>query len=395
MSMDFRKIPCRIHPNAEAWAKNFNEKEANMKLEVKRHAETLLKYSLGVKPGEKVLIQGDVVTLPLMLECYRIALDLGAFPQVNLTHGEFREILLKRGNAEQIQFVPPSQIKMLETVDCMLTLWGEINTRMLSQVEPEKLKLSAQGNAEVYRTLFSRIADNSLRWCGTLHPTLANAQEASMSLAEYEDFVYDACMLHDPDPAARWLELHNRQNRICEYLDTKKTYRIVSEGTDIRMSVAGRKWINCSGKMNFPDGEVFTAPIEDSVEGTIRFSFPGIYNGREIEDIKLTFEKGKVVNATASKGEDLLLQLLDTDAGSRFVGEVAVGTNYNIRKFTHNMLFDEKIGGTVHMALGRAIPESGGTNVSAIHWDMLCDMRHGGEVYADDEVIYKDGHFLI
>jgi aminopeptidase len=295
-----------------------------MRMEVRRHAEILLKYSLGVKTGEKVLIQGDVVTLPLLQECYRAALDLGAFPQINLSHGEFREMLLKRGNSEQIKYVPASQLTMMESVDCMLSLWGELNTRMLTQVEPEKLKLSAQGNAEIYRILFSRIADGSLRWCGTLHPNLANAQEASMSLAEYEDFVYDACFLHDPNPLERWMEQNRNHERICSHLNGKKRIRIVSEGTDISMSVEGRKWVNCSGKMNFPDGEVFTGPIEDSVEGTIRFSFPGIYNGREIEDIRLTFEKGVVVEATASKGEDLLLQLIDTDSGSRRVGEVAV-----------------------------------------------------------------------
>jgi aminopeptidase len=178
-------------------------------------------------------------------------------------------------------------------------------------------------------------------------------------------------------------------------LEAKKTLRIVSRDTDLRMSVAGRKWINCSGQQNFPDGEVFTGPVEDTVEGNIRFSFPGIYSGREVEDIRLTFEKGRVVKARAAKGEDLLNQILDTDQGARYVGEIAVGTNYDIQKFTRNMLFDEKIGGTAHLAIGRSIAESGGQNVSTIHWDMLCDMREGGKIYADDQVIYENGKFVV
>jgi aminopeptidase len=216
-----------------------------------------------------------------------------------------------------------------------------------------------------------------------------------MSLAEYTDFVFGAGLLDHDDPVAEWRRIDAQQEKICDILNTKSDLRIVSTDTDISMSIAGRKWINCSGHENFPDGEVFTGPVEDTVNGHIRFSFPGIYAGKEIEDIRLEFKDGKVVKATAAKGEELLQALLETDEGARFVGELAVGTNFGIQNFTQNMLFDEKIGGTVHLAIGASYPESGGKNKSGIHWDMLCDMREGGEIYADGELIYRNGNFSI
>jgi len=263
---------------------------------IKKLAEVLLKYSLDIKEGEKIAIVGDVVTLPLIKESYRLAVGLGALPQVMINSEELKEILLKGGNDEQIKYVPDSVKKAFETVDVVLSFFGGSNTRMLSNVDPEKLKLTAQGSSEITKIFFERVAKEE---------------------------------------------------------------------------------------------------VEDSVEGHIRFSFPGIYGGREIEDIQLAFERGKVIKATAAKGQELLKQLLKTDKGARFVGEIAAGTNYNIEKFTRHMLFDEKIGGTVHLAIGRSIPESLGKNQSAIHWDMLCDMRKGGKIYADGELIYKYGKFLI
>ena len=362
---------------------------------IKKHAEVLLKYSIDLKKGEKIIIVGDVVTLLLIKESYRLAVELGALPQVMINSEELKEILLKRGSEEQIKYVPVSVKKAFETVDVVLSFFGGTNTRMLSNVNPEKLKLSAQGSSEITRIFFERVAKKELRWCGTMFPNQANAQEANMSISEYEDFVYGAGYLDSKDPIAKWKEMEEKQKDICNILNSKKHLRIVSKDTDLKMSIEGRKWINCCGRVNFPDGEVFTGPVEDSVEGHIRFSFPGIYGGREIEDIQLTFERGKVIKATAAKGQELLEQLLETDKGARYVGEIAAGTNYNIKKFTKHMLFDEKIGGTVHLAIGRSLPESLGKNESAIHWDMLCDMKKGGEIYADGELIYKDGKFLI
>jgi len=362
---------------------------------IKKHAEILLKYSLNLKEGEKMVIVGDVVTLPLIKESYRLAVELGALPQVMINNEELKEILLKGGSEEQVKYVPDSVKKAFETVDVVLSFFGGTNTRMLSNVAPEKLKLEAQGLSEITRIFFERVAKKELRWCGTMFPNQANAQEANMSVSEYEDFVYGAGYIDSKDPIAEWKKIEKKQEGICNILNGKKHLRIVSRDTDLKMSIEGRKWVNCCGKANFPDGEVFTGPVEDSVEGHIRFSFPGIYGGREIEDIQLTFERGKVVKATAAKGQELLEQILETDKGARYVGEIAAGTNYNIKKFTRHMLFDEKIGGTVHLAIGRSIPESLGKNQSAIHWDMLCDMKKGGEIFADGELVYKDGKFLI
>ena len=362
---------------------------------IRKHAEILLKYSINIQKGETLLIQGDITTLPLITEAYKIAIDLGALTQVVINNEELNEILLKNGNEEQIQYIPASLKTRIETVQAVLTLSGSSNTRMLSHVDPDKVKLSAQGSLELTHIFFERVQNNQMRFCGTLFPNQAHAQEASMSLSDYQDFVYDACYLNLSDPISKWKEIDREQEKICEVMDTKKTLRIVSKDTDISMSVAGRKWVNCSGRLNFPDGEVFTGPVEDSVNGRIRFSFPGIYMGREIEDIQLVFEKGRVVKASAAKGEALLHKLLETDEGARYVGEVAVGTNYNIRNFTRHMLFDEKIGGTVHLAIGKSIPQSLAKNKSAIHWDMLCDMKDGGEIFADDQLVYKSGKFLI
>lgn len=362
---------------------------------IRKHAEVVTKYSLGLKRGDRVLIQGDVTTMPLVAECYRQAVAQGGHPTVKLTSDELKEALLRLGTEEQIKFIHGFELEAVRTLDAVLSIWGSANTRMLSGVPGERMKWASQGTAEYRRIFFDRMAKGELRWCGTQHPTQANAQEASMSLSEYEDFVYGCCLLDDPDPVARWREVEREQDRICRILDRAKSLRIVSADTDLSLSVAGRKWINCCGHENFPDGEVFTSPVEDSAQGRIRFSFPGIYGGREIEDIRLEFDRGRVVKAEADKGRELLEQLLETDPGARLLGEVAVGTNYNIARFTRNMLFDEKIGGTVHLAIGQAFAESGGSNQSSIHWDMLCDMKQGGMVEADGQVVYRDGKFVI
>lgn len=215
-----------------------------------------------------------------------------------------------------------------------------------------------------------------------------------MSLDEYAEFVFSCMRLNEEDPVAFWRHFSICQKKLCNRLNGVKKMRYVGQDTDLKFRCEGRNWVNCDGKNNFPDGEVFTGPVEDSVEGTIRFTYPGIFQGEEVEDIFLRFEKGKVIEARAAKGKKLLHKLLDTDEGARFVGEIAIGTNEHINRFTKNMLFDEKMGGTVHLAIGRGIPLSGSKNKSAIHWDMLKDMREGGKIYADGKLIYENGSFL-
>lgn len=359
------------------------------------HARLILDYTVNIKPKEKVCIQGSVASLPLMHELFNYALKREAFPQLVIIDENSQENTLKYGSKEQISYLPESEMTRLQEIDVLINVKGGENTKYLSSVDPKNIKLQIQSRKNYNDTLFERIGNDKLRLVITQHPTQSEAQEASMSLSDYRRFVYDACKLYSDDPVKDWRDVSNKQERICTFLNTKNKLHIISSNTDLTMSVKGRKWINCAGKMNMPDGEVYTGPIENSVNGHIRFSFPGIYASKEIEDIQLVFIDGKVVEAKASKGQNLLLQLLETDKGARYVGEIAVGTNYTITQFTKNMLFDEKIGGTIHLALGRSIPESGGVNRSSIHWDMVCDMKDGGEIYADDKLIYKNGKFDI
>jgi aminopeptidase len=357
-------------------------------------AKLLVNYSTQVKPGDFVFVMGDEVSKPWMIEVVKEAVKAGGHVETMLTSSEVAEAKLKYSSDEQLLEENFIMKNVISKADVWLTAWGTRNTKVNSRISSDKLQLSAKGAASWRKIYSSKMGDGSLRWCGTQFPTYADAQEASMSLDDYEEFVYGAGLLDSEDPIAEWKRISAEQERWVKYLDTKKELHIVSEGTDIKVNIAGRKWINCDGRANFPDGEIFTSPVEDGVEGVITFSFPGIYMGKEIEGIKLHVEKGKVVKATAVKGEELLNTILKTDEGASVFGEVAIGTNYGIKDFTRNMLFDEKIGGTVHMAIGDSMPEAGGLNRSSIHWDMLCDMRQGGKIYADGELFYSDGNFI-
>jgi len=240
-----------------------------------------------------------------------------------------------------------------------------------------------------------RAAKGDLKWVGTQFPTNACAQDAEMSLHDYADFVFKAGLLDDPDPAQSWRGLSQSQKRLADHLNGKTDYRVVaSNGTDVRLSLNGRTWINCDGHENFPDGEIFSGPVEDSVNGTIVYSFPAVHLGREVTDVRLTFRDGKVVDASATRGQDFLYSMLDMDAGARCMGECAIGTNYGISRYTRNTLFDEKIGGTVHFAIGAGYPETGSTNQSGLHWDMVVDLRNGGFIEVDGERISTDGKFV-
>jgi aminopeptidase len=233
-----------------------------------------------------------------------------------------------------------------------------------------------------------------MAWCGTLHPTAAHAQDADMSLEEYETFVFAACHADKEDPADHWRRVAAELGARAASLGGIRELRIVGPDTDLRIGVGGRTWLAAEGRLNMPDGEVFTSPVETETDGEIRFTFPGIFQGREVEDVRLRFEGGRVVAASAARGEDYLRSLLDMDEGARIPGEVAFGLNYEIDRFTRNILFDEKIGGTMHLALGAAFPQAGGKNTSGLHWDLICDLREEGEVYADGELVWRAGSFL-
>lgn len=364
-------------------------------------AEVLIHYSLAIKAGEKLIIVGSEHAAPLLREAYRVAIAAGAHVYTDIRLSGLRELLFKNGNDDQLQYVSELDWKRIEFFDATLHIMGDNNTRQFGGVDPKRMALWRKARAPLSRRDDERSAAGESRWCLTLYPTDAYAQDAGMSLTDYEDFVYDAGLVTTENPVAGWQKLHDDQQGIADYLMTHDEIHIVTPGTDIRYNVGGRKWINCDGKVNFPDGEVFSAPHITSVNGHVTFTYPAIYDGNEVENVKLTFENGSVVKSEATRGLDFLNAMLDTDAGSRYLGEVAFGTNYGIQRFTRELLFDEKIGGTMHMALGAAyaecLPDGADPtelNESGLHWDLVCDMREG-EVYADGELCYKNGRFQI
>jgi aminopeptidase len=362
---------------------------------ITRLAQVLVQYSLGVKEQEKVSIVGSTASEPLLREIYQELLLSGAHPTLHIEFQDRNYLYFKLAKDFQIEHTDPFLLYELENTDAIIQLMPDSNPHELTSIDPEKKQKSALAQKPIMETFVKRWGEGSLRWVASLCPTPALAQEARMSFDEYSEFVFAAMNLNTDDPVTFWKKFSAKQEGICDRLDQAKEVRYVGQDTDLRFRCEGRKWINCDGKNNFPDGEVYTGPVEDSVEGTISFTYPGIYQGQEVEDIFLRFEGGKVVEARAAKGEELLLKLLDVDEHARYVGEIAIGTNENIDRFTKNMLFDEKLGGHVHLALGAGLPPSGSKSVSAIHWDMLKDMRESGEIYADGKLIYERGSFLI
>lgn len=358
-------------------------------------ADVLVNYSLAVKAGQMIRLSSPEPGIPLLLELYREVLKAGAHPLVRVSLAEAADIFAREANDEQLVFTPTLASQELEAIDGHIALWAETNTRSMTKADPARMAKMSAARRPISQRFLQRAAEGTLKWVGTQMPTHASAQDAEMSLEEYEDFVFRAGLLHHPDPAASWRKLSEAQQRLADFVSTKSDYRVTApNGTDIRMSVAGRQWVNCDGHENFPDGEVFTGPIEDSVNGTVVYSFPAVHHGREVVGARLTFKHGRVVDASASKGEDFLISMLDTDAGARTLGECAIGTNYAITQYTRNTLFDEKIGGTVHFAVGAGYPETGNTNTSGLHWDMVLDLRQGGEISFDGEVISRSGTFL-
>lgn len=358
-------------------------------------AEILLSYCTHIHPHDIVLIKAPVASTPLVEALYKGILIRGGHPEVVYYPDALESLFYHHASNHQLQYVSPLRTCQLEVADVILEIQADLNINNLSSIPPANLAKRARAQQTLQSILNKRTAAGDLQWILTMFPTHGLAQQAEMSLLEYEDFFYDACFLNSGNPIKEWKTLSKTQKRIGYYLNKKSHLRIVGERTDISMDILNRKWINADGHRNFPSGEIFTCPVEDSVEGTIHFTYPGIFGGKEIEDITLAFEQGKVIESSASSGQGTLHTILSTDAGSCRLGEVAIGTNPKITTFTKNMLLDEKMGGTIHLALGRSFIGSRGKNRSAIHWDLLKDMRDGGCIYADDVVIYENGRFLI
>jgi aminopeptidase len=362
---------------------------------IKKLANLLTTYCVAVEKGERVAIRTTLPAMPLARETYRAVLQAGGLPHIVLRDLGLAEIYLREADNDQLQYVDPFNQLAIEQFDCLIGISGSDNTRTLSSIDPAKQQIAAKANNEIAATMMRRAAAGELRWVGTLFPTAAHAQEADMSLEAFEDFVYAACRLDSADPVADWTAVHARHAVLCDYLAGKENVRVIGPNADLTLSIKGRTFINGDGRHNMPCGEIFTGPVEQSVNGWIRYTYPAIVQGREVEGIELTFDTGKVVKATAAKNEAFLHQVLDTDPGARYLGEFAIGTNNHIQQFTKSILFDEKIGGTIHLAVGRSYPESGGLNQSAVHWDMICDMRDGGQIFIDDELFYDSGNFTI
>lgn len=362
---------------------------------IEQLARVLTEYSMEIRPGDLVVLSGGVLSLPLIRAAYRHTLRLGGNPAIEVLVPEVTEILLAEGNDEQVTAINPFERVGSEQADAHLRVSASENTRSMTAIRPERQQVYSRARGSISRNRMDRAASGKLRWSSTVYPTQAHAQEAEMSLREYEEFIASAGWLDDPDPVAKWRDVGAYQDRLIRWLTPKREVRVVAPDTDLRLRIEGRPWINSDGHRNFPSGEIFVGPVEDSVEGHIRFSFASIVQGREVDDIQLWFEKGKVVRAEAAKNRDFLVSMLDTDAGARYLGEFAFGTNDNIARFTRNTLFDEKMGGTVHMALGAGYPDSGSLNRSAIHWDLIRDLRGGGEVWVDGELFEKDGKIQV
>jgi len=362
---------------------------------IEKLADLLVNYSVAVRPGDRVLIDGDTVAEPLVKAVYTRVLQAGGHPTLMAALPGMQELFFRHASDEQLKYVAEPLKLIMSTYDVRISLIGETNTRALTGVDPARMVLHSQARTELMETFMRRSAAGELRWTLTMFPTNACAQDAEMSLSEYEDFVYGAC-LPDPDrPIEYWQGFAAWQQRVVDWLKGKERVRVIGPETDLRLSIAGRVFENCDGRKNMPDGEVFTGPVEDTVEGHVHFSYPAIHGGREVTGVRLWFEGGRVVKATAEKNEDLLLKTVDTDEGARRVGEFAIGTNEGITRFTRQILFDEKINSSFHMALGAGYPETGSQNRSAIHWDLICDLRDGGEIWVDDELLYKNGKFVI
>jgi aminopeptidase len=360
-------------------------------------ADVIINYSLAVQPGQRVLIRStSPAAEPLAQALYQAALRAGgeAFTYIHMADEDVLAIEAT-GAPALLGAVNPMLKLMYDTCHAIVRIDAPENPRALSDYPPELQRARARAGAEVLAIQMEREGNGSLRRCTTQFPTQGLAQAAGMSQRQYAQFVFEGCKLHLADPVAAWRQVEQEQQRLIDWLAGKKRLHVRGQNIDLTLSIEGRPFINCNGTANFPDGEIFTGPVEDSVNGWVRFSYPALFRGNEVIGAELTFENGLVTQATAAKNETFLHSVLDTDPGARRLGEFAIGTNKEIQRFTGSILFDEKIGGTVHMAVGQGYPESGSTNTSSVHWDMICDMRNGGEIEVDGELFYKDGEFVV
>ena len=358
-------------------------------------AQILVRYSTKVKEGDVCVIQGSTTAEPLVQAVYEEVLRAGGLPIMQLTTEGAAAAFYDLATDEQLDWVPPTARWSVENADVRIAVMADANARELSRADPKKQGRAQKARKALMETSMRRSAAGEYRWSLTLFPTHAYAGEAGMSLAQYEDFYYAACLATDAEPVTAWQRQSDEVRRLTDWIQGREEVRVTAPGTDVKLNVAGRTFIPCVGEHNMPDGEFFTGPVEDSVEGEVAFSFPATYGGREVSGVRLRFEEGRIVDAAAEQGEEFLVEMLDTDEGARRLGELGVGTNYGISTGTKEILLDEKIGGTVHMAIGMSYPETGGSNDSAVHWDMVLDLRQGGSIVVDGVELQRDGRFVV
>lgn len=361
---------------------------------VQKFAKVLVEHSARIVPGDRVLIEATTAAEPLVRELFVQILERGGHPHPLISFPGQEESYLLHARDSQLEFVPTFMKLAYDQFESRIRIHSSTNTRGLTNIDPVKLQKRGKAVSIITATQMRRGAEGAFKWVTTLYPTDAYAQDAGMSLKEYEDFVFNAVHTQEDDPIAYWNSTAEGQQKAIDFLAKKDIVTLRGPNVDLTLSIKGRKFMNSTGVYNMPDGEIYTGPVEDSVNGWVKFTYPAIYGGVAVEGAELTFNRGRVERATAEKNEDYLIKMLESDDGSRYLGEFAIGTNYDINKFTGNILFDEKIGGTFHMALGAGYPETGSHNKSAIHWDMICDLRTDSEILVDGELFYKNGQFV-
>jgi aminopeptidase len=352
-----------------------------------------------VAPGDRILVEGTTAAEPLLRELFIQIMEKGGHPHMmvalpGLMPFSQNEMYLTYANDSQLEFVPTFYKLAYEQFEGRVRIHSSTNTKGANNIDPAKASRRSKAISAITEAQFRRGPDRSFKWVTTLYPTDAYAQDAGMSLKEYEDFVFGAVHTNEDDPTAFWNSVKDKQQSAVDYMKGKKQVILRGPNVDLTLSVKNRTFINSFGTFNMPDGEIYTGPVEDSVNGWVKFTYPANYGGASVEGAELTFSNGRVTSAKAERNQDFLLSTLDTDEGSRFLGEFAIGTNFDIQQFTGNILFDEKIGGSFHMALGAGYPETGSKNKSSVHWDMICDLRTDSEILVDGEVFYKNGQFV-
>jgi aminopeptidase len=363
-------------------------------LRVHKFAKVLVEHSARVAPGDRVLIEATTAAEPLVRELFVQILEKGGHPHPLISFPGQEESFLLHASDSQLEFVPTFMKLAYDQFESRIRIHSSMNTRALSNMDPAKLQKRGKVTGLITETQMRRGAEGVFKWVTTLYPTNAYAQDAGMSLQEYEDFVFNAVHANEDDPISYWKSTAVEQQKAIDFLANKDIVTLRGPNVDLSLSIKGRRFMNSTGVYNMPDGEIFTGPVEDSVNGWVRFTYPAIYGGVAVEGAELIFNRGRVEQAKADKNQDYLIKMLESDSGARYLGEFAIGTNFDINRFTGNILFDEKIGGTFHMALGAGYPETGSHNKSSIHWDMICDLRTDSEIHVDGELFYKNGEFV-